>query len=98
MPPITQAPLSVRFLSFAEREEIAILHARGCGVREIARRTARSPSMISRELRRERGDAGRVAGVPDHHGAVARPTGAPGGRRSQSSPRPAGRHDHPARW
>jgi IS30 family transposase len=52
MPPITQAPLSGRFLSFAEREEIAILHARECGVREIARRTARSPSTISRELRR----------------------------------------------
>jgi len=52
MPPITQAPLSGRFLSFAEREEIAILRARGCGVREIARRAARSPSTISRELRR----------------------------------------------
>ena len=52
MPPITRAPLSGRYLSFAEREEIAILHARGCGVREIARRTARSPSTVSRELRR----------------------------------------------
>ena len=52
MPPVTQAPLSGRYLSFAEREEIAILGARGCGVREIARRTARSPSTISRELRR----------------------------------------------
>jgi IS30 family transposase len=52
MPPITQAPLSGRFLSFAEREEIAILRVRGCGVREIARCTARSPSTISRELRR----------------------------------------------
>jgi IS30 family transposase len=52
MPSITQAPLSGRFLSFAVREEIAILHARECGVREIARRTARSPSTISRELRR----------------------------------------------
>ena len=52
MPSITQAPLSGRFLSFAEREEIAILRARGCGVREIARRIARSPSTISRELRR----------------------------------------------
>ena len=52
MPSITQAPLSGRFLSFAEREEIAILHARGCGVREIARRTARSPLTVSRELRR----------------------------------------------
>ena len=52
MPPVTQALLSGRYLSFAEREEIAILRARGCGVREIARRTARSPSTISRELRR----------------------------------------------
>ena len=52
MPPITRAPLSGWFLSFAEREELAILHARECGVREIARRTARSPSTISRELRR----------------------------------------------
>ena len=52
MPTVTQAPLSGRYLSFAEREEIAILRARGCGVREIARRTTRSPSSISRELRR----------------------------------------------
>jgi hypothetical protein len=50
--PVSLAPLSGRYLSFAEREEIAILRARGCGVRDIARRTARSPSTISRELRR----------------------------------------------
>ena len=47
-----RAPLSGRYLSFAEREEIALLRARGCGVREIARRLGRSPSTISRELRR----------------------------------------------
>ena len=41
-PPITQGPVSGRYLSFAEREEIAILRARGCGVREIARRAGRS--------------------------------------------------------
>ena len=52
MPPISQKPLSGRYLSFAEREEIAILRARGCGVREIARRAGRSASTISRELRR----------------------------------------------
>jgi IS30 family transposase len=46
------APLSGRYLSFAEREEIALLGARGCGVRQIARRLGRSPSTISRELRR----------------------------------------------
>jgi transposase, IS30 family len=52
MPTVTQALLSGRYLSFAEREEIAILRARGGGVREIARSIGRSPSTISRELRR----------------------------------------------
>jgi len=52
MPPFTFVPLSGRFLSFAEREEIAILHAQECSVREIARHLERSPSTISRELRR----------------------------------------------
>jgi IS30 family transposase len=52
MPMVSTAPLSGRYLSFAEREEIAILHARGWRVREIARQLGRSPSTISRELRR----------------------------------------------
>ena len=52
MPSVTVAPLSGRYLSFAEREEIAMLRARGYGVREIARRLGRAPSTISRELRR----------------------------------------------
>jgi transposase, IS30 family len=52
MPSIDPAPLSGRYLSFAEREEIAILKAQGVGVRESARRLGRSPSTISRELRR----------------------------------------------
>src|ERR1700729_76056 len=51
-PTVTQAPPSGRYLSFAEREEIAVLHATGCGVREIARQLGRSPSTLSRELRR----------------------------------------------
>ena len=45
-------PLSGRFLSFEEREEIALLRAQSTGVREIARRLGRAPSTISRELRR----------------------------------------------
>ena len=49
---VSPAPLSGRYLSFAEREEIAILNAQDVGVREIARRLERSPSTISRELRR----------------------------------------------
>ncbi len=56
MPPSTLAPslkpLSGRYLSFAEREEIAIQHAQGAGVRQIARHMGRSGSTISRELRR----------------------------------------------
>ena len=52
MPPISLVPVSGRYLSFNEREEIAILNAQDVGVREIARRLGRSPSTISRELRR----------------------------------------------
>ncbi len=52
MPSIRLAPLSGRYLSFTEREEIAILYAQKRGVRAIAQRVGRSPSTISRELRR----------------------------------------------
>jgi IS30 family transposase len=52
MPPISLAPLSGRYLSFSEREEIGILRAQELGVREIARRVGRSASTISRDLRR----------------------------------------------
>ena len=52
MPSIQLTGLSGRYLSFAEREDIAIWRAQGLGVREIARRLARSPSTVSRELRR----------------------------------------------
>jgi transposase, IS30 family len=41
-----------RCLSFAEREQIGLLRAEGAGVRAIARTLGRSPSTISRELRR----------------------------------------------
>lgn len=56
MPPTHLAPsappLSARYLSFAEREELALLQAQGLRVRECARRMGRAPSTISRELRR----------------------------------------------
>src|SRR2546428_10572849 len=52
MPRISLAPVTGRYLAFAEREEIAFLPARRCGVGEIARWIGRSPSTISRELRR----------------------------------------------
>jgi transposase, IS30 family len=44
--------LSGRYLSFTDREQIALWRAQGHGVREIARRLARAPSTISRELLR----------------------------------------------
>ncbi len=52
MPSIQLSALSGRYLSFAEREEIALLTVQGLGVRGIARQLGRSPSTISRELRR----------------------------------------------
>ena len=52
MPPINLDEPSGRYLSFAEREEIALLCVQGVGVREIARRLGRDPGTVSRELRR----------------------------------------------
>jgi len=61
-------PLAGRYLSFREREEIALLHAQGAGVREIARRLGRDPSTISRELRRNAATRG---GKLDYRASVA---------------------------
>jgi len=61
MPSIELDPPSGRYLSFAEREEIAVLREKGRGVRDIARELGRAPSTISRELRRN--TAARRGGV-----------------------------------
>jgi IS30 family transposase len=58
MPPSDFAPHTGRYLSFLEREEIAILRTYGYGVREIATHLGRSPSTISRELRRNAASRG----------------------------------------
>jgi IS30 family transposase len=50
--PCLPPTVSGRYLSFAEREDIAMWRAQNLGVREIARRLKRNPSTISRELRR----------------------------------------------
>jgi len=52
MCPVSLSPLSGRYLTLRDREEIAILKAKGWGVRQIGRQLNRSPSTISRELRR----------------------------------------------
>ena len=68
MPSFMLASLTGRYLSFPEREEIAVLKAQGVGVREIARRLGRDPSTISRELRRNAATRG---GRLDYRASVA---------------------------
>ena len=68
MPPISLDEPSGRYLSFAEREEIALLRAQEVGVREIARRIGRDPATISRELRRNAATRG---GKPVYRALVA---------------------------
>jgi IS30 family transposase len=52
MPPLDLCEPSGRYLSMSEREEIAIGHGSGLGVRAIARSIGRDPSTVSRELSR----------------------------------------------
>ncbi len=59
---------SGRYLSFAEREELALLKAQGNGVRQIARQVGRDPGTISRELRRNAATRG---GKLDYRASVA---------------------------
>ena len=68
MPPISLAEPTGRYLSFEEREEIALLRAKGRGVREIARRIGRDPGTISRELRR---NAATRSGKQEYRAVVA---------------------------
>ena len=82
MPPSHLAPSakppSGRYLSFAEREEIALLRVRGHGVREIARRLGRAPSTLSRELRRNAATRG---GGQEYRAMTARGDQGRGGAR-----------------
>jgi IS30 family transposase len=68
MPPLSLEEPSGRYLSLAEREEIALLRAKDLGVREIARRIGRDPGTISRELRRNAATRG---GEPVYRALVA---------------------------
>jgi len=68
MPSIQLTPLSGRYLSFAEREEIALLRGQGLGVRAIAGALGRTPSTISRELRRNAATRG---GQLDYRASIA---------------------------
>jgi IS30 family transposase len=68
MPPLSLAEPAGRYLSFAEREELALLRAQGLGVRAIARELKRDPGTISRELRR---NAATRAGKVEYRATVA---------------------------
>ncbi|MCU1640792.1 MAG: Transposase for insertion sequence element [Nocardia sp.] len=57
-----------RYLSFAEREEIALLRVQRKGVRQIAQALGRNRSTISRELRR---NAATRCGKLDYRASVA---------------------------
>nr|WP_233517838.1 IS30 family transposase [Geodermatophilus sp. LHW52908] len=57
-----------RYLSFHEREELALLTSRGVGVRAIARALRRDPGTISRELRR---NAATRSGKLEYRASVA---------------------------
>jgi len=68
MSPISLTPPTSKYLSFAEREDIAMLRARSESVREIARQVNRFPSTISRELRR---NAATARGYIDYRASTA---------------------------
>lgn len=68
MPPFDLTPLAGRYLSFREREEIALLRVQGAGVRAIARTIGRDPGTVSRELRR---NAATRAGSSGYRASVA---------------------------
>jgi transposase len=74
-------PAFRRYLSFTEREEIAILYAQELGVREIARRIGRSPSTISRELVGCQNDSSRS----DRSILLDEPAESPGGQPADDS-------------
>jgi IS30 family transposase len=68
MPSIQLTAPSGRYLSFTEREQLALLRGQGFGVRAIARDLGRHPSTISRELRR---NAGTRSGRIDYRASIA---------------------------
>ena len=64
--------LQGRYLSFAEREEIALARAAGESMRSIAARLGRAPSTISRELGRNAEPSGRYRATSAHAAAWER--------------------------
>ena len=82
MPPISLDEPTGRYLSFAEREEIALLRAQKIGVRENARRIGRDPGTISRELRRNAATRG---GKSEYRASVAQWKAQQAGKRPKTA-------------
>ncbi|NYG06907.1 IS30 family transposase [Phycicoccus badiiscoriae] len=70
--PLSLRPLSPRFLSEQERIQIADLASRGAGPTEIGKQLGRSPSTISRELRRNEHGSGQYRPFHAHSIAATR--------------------------
>jgi transposase, IS30 family len=67
-----RASPSGRYLSHAEREEIAVLYAQRVGIREIGRRIGRPHCTVSRELARNGNADGGYRGLTAQHRAETR--------------------------
>ena len=102
MPPTNLTPLSGRYLSFAEREEIALLHAQKFGVCEIARRIERAPVDDFARTATECGDSqwririSRVDGTVARRAEIQASQGSEAGRQREAAAVRAGatgRHD-----
>jgi IS30 family transposase len=88
MPPLSLTEPTGRYLSFHEREDLALLKAQGLGVRAIARELQRDPGTISRELRRNAATRG---GKREYRATVAQWKTQTAARR----PKPAKLATHP---
>lgn len=71
-------PLSGRYLSLAEREEISLLKVQGHSIWEIGRRLGRAASTVSREWR-PNGHPRRGVGLSGHNWPMAMQTDLPAG-------------------
>src|SRR3954447_801129 len=78
MSPVELVEPSGRYLSFAEREEIALGRAAGLSMRAIARRLGRDPGTVSREL-------GRYDGADRYKASVAQAAADERARRPKQS-------------
>ena len=103
---VSPHPLSGRYLSFAEREEIAVLVAQGLGVRAVARTLGRSPSSISPRAASQHAAAPQLAPLsgqcsPSERRSPRQTTQDGKARRPRRAPalrgRAPGRQDRPAR-